>query len=76
MARSADEFRAAHDLLQSLRSLAQGWRVGPDHECIKRRPRDHDAAVQIIATSMVRVHQHGPVSHTTKNNWWDGREAD
>ena len=39
MARSAREFWAAHDLLQSLRSLAQGWRVGPDHECIERRLR-------------------------------------
>src|SRR6516225_5965823 len=39
MARSAREFWAAHDLLQSLRSLAQGWRVGPDHEYIERRPR-------------------------------------
>jgi hypothetical protein len=29
MARSAGEFWAAHDVLQSLRSLAQGWRVGP-----------------------------------------------
>ena len=38
MARSAGEFWAAHDLLQSLRSLAHGWRVGPDHECIERRP--------------------------------------
>ena len=27
-----------HHLLQSLRSLAQGWRVGPDHECLDRRP--------------------------------------
>src|SRR6187402_2059595 len=39
MARSAGEFWAAHDLLQSLRSLAHGWRVGPDHECIERRTR-------------------------------------
>ena len=29
---------AVHDLLQSLRSLAQGRRVGPDHECIDSRP--------------------------------------
>ena len=33
-----ESFWAVHDLLQSLRALAQGWRVGPDHECIDRRP--------------------------------------
>ena len=27
-----------HDLLQSLRSLAAGWRLGPDHGCARRRP--------------------------------------
>ena len=37
MARSTAEFWAPHDLLQSLCPLAQGWRVGPNHECIERR---------------------------------------
>ena len=47
---------ALHHLLQSLCSLAQGWRMGPAHECVDR---SHDAAVQMIDTSVVRVHQHG-----------------
>jgi hypothetical protein len=56
MARSASEFWAAHDLLQSLRSLAQGWRVG---RIMNALSTDYDAAVQMIDTSIVRVHQHG-----------------
>ena len=47
--------RSLHHLLQSLRSLATGWRVGQDHECTGAA---HDAAVQMIDTSIVRVHQH------------------
>ena len=30
---------ALHDLLQSLRSPAQGWCVGHAYECVDRRPR-------------------------------------
>jgi transposase len=32
----------------------------------------HDAAVQMIDTSIVRVHQHGPASQGTSANRWDG----
>jgi transposase len=32
VARSARELRTSYDLLQSLRSLATGWHLGPDHE--------------------------------------------
>jgi len=45
-----------HHLLQSLRSLATSGRPGQDHEHIGRRS---DTAVQMIDTSIVRVHQHG-----------------
>jgi transposase len=31
MARSASRLRALHDLLQSIRSLANGWHLGHDH---------------------------------------------
>ena len=33
----------------------------------------HDAAVQMIDTSIVRVHQHGPVSRTTITKIWVAR---
>ena len=33
MARSARRVRSPYDLLQPLRSLEAGWRVGPDHGC-------------------------------------------
>jgi hypothetical protein len=49
------KLRSVHDLLQSVRSLATGGRVGQDH---RRTGRAHDAAVQMIDTSIVRVHQH------------------
>jgi hypothetical protein len=28
-----DEYGSPYDLLQSLRSLGTGWRLGPDHGC-------------------------------------------
>jgi transposase len=34
----------------------------------------HDASVQMIDTSIVRVHQHGACIRT-ENNLWDGHEA-
>ena len=39
MARSAAELWSPHHLLQSLRSVAEGWRLGPDHGCTGRRSR-------------------------------------
>jgi transposase len=35
----------------------------------------HDAAVQMIDTSIVRVHQHGAASLGIEDSLWDGREA-
>jgi hypothetical protein len=35
-ARPAGGLWSPHDLLQSLRSLAAGWRLGPDHGCAGR----------------------------------------
>ena len=37
---------------------------------------DHDAAVQMIDTSIVRVHQHGRASHEIGDSRWGGREVD
>ena len=37
LARPAEELRSPHHLLQSLRSVAAGWRLGPDHGCTGRR---------------------------------------
>lgn len=56
MARSARKRRSVHDLLQSVRSLATGGRVA---ELMRALAGAHDAAVQMIDTSIVRVHQHG-----------------
>jgi transposase len=53
MARSARDLWALYDLLQSLRSLGTGWCLGPDHGALAAM---HDAAVQMIDTSVV---QHG-----------------
>jgi transposase len=35
----------------------------------------HDAAVQMIDTSIVRVHQHGACITRTEDSPWDGHEA-
>ena len=34
MARSARRLRSSNDLLQPLRSLEAGWRLGPGHGCV------------------------------------------
>ena len=39
MARPARDLWPPYHLLESLRSLAAGWRLGPDHRCTCRRPR-------------------------------------
>jgi hypothetical protein len=36
----------------------------------------HDAAVQMIDTSIVRVHQHGDCIAGNKEQPWAGREVD
>src|SRR3954464_12547614 len=56
MARPAEQLWSVHDLLQSLCLVASGRRVGQAHEYVSGA---HDAAVQMIDTSIVRVHQHG-----------------
>jgi len=38
VARPARQLRSVHDLLQSLRSLATSWRLGPHYERAGRRP--------------------------------------
>jgi hypothetical protein len=56
MARPVGELWALHDLLQSVRSLANGWHLGRDHG---GPSETHDGSVQMIDTSFVHVHQHG-----------------
>ena len=56
MARSARQLRPLHHLLQSLRSLAACWCLA---KIMNALAGAHDAAVQMINTSIVRVHQHG-----------------
>jgi transposase len=55
VARSAGRLWPVHHLLQSLRTLATGGRLGWAYEALAAT---HDAAVQMIDTSIVRVHQH------------------
>lgn len=56
MAPSAGELRASNYLLKPLHPLVAGWRLGPANECVGV---GHDAVVQMIDTSIVRVRQHG-----------------
>jgi hypothetical protein len=56
VARFARGLWALHDLLQPARSLADGWCLGLDQEALAET---HDGSVQMIDTSIVRVHQHG-----------------
>jgi transposase len=56
MARPAGQLRSVYDLLQSVRSLATSGRVG---QIMNALAGAHDAALQMIDTSIVRVHQHG-----------------
>jgi transposase len=55
VARSAGHLWPVHHLLQSLRALATGGRLGWDNDALAAT---HDTAVQMIDTSIVRVHQH------------------
>jgi transposase len=55
-ARFAGELWALHDLLQPLRPLADGWHLGLHYGSLAKA---HDGSVQMIDTSIVRVHQHG-----------------
>ena len=57
MARPAGELWALHDLLQPFRSLANGRHLRLDHEVPFGDPMT--SSVQMIDTSIVRVHQHG-----------------
>ena len=56
VARPAEQLRSVHDLLQSFRSLATR---GVWAKIMSALAGAHDAAVQMIDTSIVRVHQHG-----------------
>jgi hypothetical protein len=53
--RSAGQFWAVHHLLQSLCPLR---RVGVWSGIMNALAATHDAAVQVIDTSIIRVHQH------------------
>ena len=55
MARSAGLLRSMHHLLQPFRPVAKGRSVGRIMDALAAA---HDAAVQMIDTSIVRVHQH------------------
>jgi transposase len=56
MARPAEQVRSVHDLLQSFRSLTACWIWAKNMNALANA---HDTAVQMIDTSIVRVHQHG-----------------
>jgi transposase len=60
MARSAGLLWPMHHLLQPFRPVAKGRSVGADHG---RTCAAHDAAVQMIDTSIVRVHQHAAMRY-------------
>ena len=56
MARSAGELWTFYDLLQPVRS----WRIAGIWDLIMEAfAETHDGSVQMIDTSIVRVHQHG-----------------
>jgi hypothetical protein len=55
MGRSARGLWSLYDLLQPVRSLANGWHLGLHGGLVEA----HDGSVQMIDTSIVRVHQHG-----------------
>jgi hypothetical protein len=54
MARSARVLWALHDLLQPVCALADIWDL-----IMEALEETHDGCVQMIDTSIVRVHQHG-----------------
>ncbi len=56
MARPPECLWPIHDLLQSLRSPAAGWCLGRIMDALAK---GHDASMQMIDTSIVRVHQNG-----------------
>jgi transposase len=56
MARSAGDLRSSYHVLQSLRSVAA---AGVWDQIMDALAAGHDAAVQMIDTSIVRAHQHG-----------------
>jgi transposase len=52
------------------------WRqAGIRDQIMKALAAGHDAAVQMIDTSVVRVHQHGPASRTTTTKIWVAHEG-
>ena len=63
-----------HHLLQPIRSLATSMPMGRDHE---RSGRTHDAAVQMIDTTVARAHiGMGRELQGTEGSRRDGHEAD
>ena len=69
---SAGQLRSVHHLLQSLRSLAASRRLA---KIMSALAGAHDAAVQMIDTSVIRVHQHGACITRNEASPWAGHEA-
>ena len=73
VARPAEGIRAAHDLLQPLRVVAQGGDLGPHHGRVSQA---YDGNVQMIDSTSVRVHQHAANSKkATRIAVWVARAA-
>jgi hypothetical protein len=73
VARSTGELWPLHDLLQSLRSLAASWHLGPDHGCAGRRSRCGWADDRYLYRA--RAPARRPASRATDGNIWTAREA-
>lgn len=68
----AGDIWSVYDLLQSLRSLG---RAGILDQILNTLTAMHDAAVQMIDTSIVRLHQHGACIPAIVSNTWAARAA-
>ena len=73
MARSASLLWPTHHLLQPFRPVAKSRSMG---RVINSLAGAHDAAVQMIDTSIVRVHHTPPALLETEANRWVAHEAD
>src|SRR3954452_2892952 len=72
MARPARDLWSPNYLLQSLRSVAAGWRLGPDHGCL---PAGHDARCRWLIHPSSACTSTAPVSRTTIAKTWGAREG-
>src|SRR5208337_4686553 len=74
MAGSAGDLWAIHDLLQSLRSLAAGWHLGPDHESAGRRS-GQPIEIEGEATLLRRLIRMLSIFECPRSNWTAQRRA-